>query len=441
MSGVRNVEAWVTAYGAVTGAGDERAWRALWLEGRSAVRAFEGPEEGLPPGYGAPVAFSAKELRGLPGGRGLRPGTMTASTFLSSCAVGRALHNAELVDPSADADELADRRGVYIGTYTHFPKLKKHVKLVHVMGNTEVGQSGHYAIDDHRIMAGMKGFTGFDFLKLMNNMPTAHGAIQANARGPANTFLGHGSVGLQVVGKAHDALCLGLADQMVVGASGPGTLEGLCLIHASQGVLAQAGERPEGAARPLDEDATGIVPGDGGAAFVIETKESMSRRGAKPLARVAASRDLFVAPRGPRGPWEDSRGLERLLQATLEDAGWEPADVDYLLAAGLGLPELDKLEAQAYGQVFGAALGDLSIGVHTGVSGFTEAAHGALGMVAALQAMDDGRVPPQVNLGRPWGPLSSMTLHASPASRDVRRALVVSLSAEGTMAAVALERA
>jgi len=437
----RNIDAWVSSYGAVTGAGDERAWRARWLEGASCVRAFEGPEEGLPPGYGAPVDFTAKDLRGLPGGRGLRPGTMTASTFLSSGAVGRALLNAELLDPGADSDELADRRGVYIGAYTNFPKLKKHVKLVHVMGNADVGRSGHYVIDDHRIMAGMKGFTGFDFLKLMNNMPTAHAAIQANARGPANTLLGHSSVGLQVVGKAWDALQLGMADQMVVGASGPGTLEGLCLVHASQDALAAAGQSPEAAARPLDQDATGLVPGDAGAAFVIETEQSMSARDASPLARVAAARDLFVAPASARGPWKDSTGVERLLRATLQDAGWEPETLDYLVAAGVGVPALDRLEAEAYAAVFGGSMDSLSIGVHTGVSGFTEAAHGALGMVAALQAMEDGRLPPQVNLERPWGALSAMTQHTSPISREVRRALAVSLSPEGTLAAVALERA
>ena len=265
----------ITGFGAVTGAGDEEAFRALWLEGGSAVAPFEGSgHEGLPPGYGAPVAFSHKELRALPGGRGLRPGTLTSHSFLAVGATGRALASAGLSDPSSDSDGVADRRGVAIGSYTNFPAMKKHLKLAHVMASPDAAEAGDYVIDDTRIEPGMKGFTGFDFLKLMNNMPTAHAAIQANARGSANTFLGHASVGLQAVGRGWDTIRLGLADQMVVGGSGPGTLEGLCLVHRGRGSLASPGLDPSSAARPLDCGATGLVPGDGAAMLILEREET-----------------------------------------------------------------------------------------------------------------------------------------------------------------------
>ena len=72
----------ITGFGGVTGAGDETDFRTSWLAGESSVVAFEGRKhEGLPPGFGAPARFVHKDLRGLPGGKGLRPGTMTAHTF------------------------------------------------------------------------------------------------------------------------------------------------------------------------------------------------------------------------------------------------------------------------------------------------------------------------------------------------------------------------
>ena len=114
MSTIRNDDVFITAFGAVTGAGDEVAWRSAWREGRSAVRPAEGKSEGLPPGYGAPVAFVHRDLRGLPGGRGLRPGTMTQHTFLAAGAVGRVLADAGILDPAGDPDDVADRRGVYL---------------------------------------------------------------------------------------------------------------------------------------------------------------------------------------------------------------------------------------------------------------------------------------------------------------------------------------
>jgi len=430
----------VTAYGAVTGAGDECEFRAAWLDGASAVRPFEGNHEGLPPGYGAAVPWKHKELRGLPGGRGMRPGTMTASTFLAVGGVGRALANAGLEDPSSDSPEVADRRGVYLGAYTNFPALKKHLKLVHIMGSEAAAEAGEYQIDDARIMDGMKGFTGFDFLKLMNNMPTAHGAIQAHGRGPANTFLGYSSVGLQTISRACDGLRLGLADQFVAGACGPGTMEGLALVHGAHGLLAAEGLEPSSAARPLDRDASGLVPGDGGAALVIETAANVAQRGVRPIARVAACRDLFVAPTAPRGPLPDSSGIQRLLQQTLSLAGWKPEEVDYLSATGLGVATLDRLEAEAYGAVFGDHLGSLYLAVHTGVIGFTEAAHGPIGAVGALQAMQDGKLPPQVNMDELWPGLDGLQRVREASSGDVRKALIVSLAPEGTLSALALER-
>ncbi len=434
-------DALITAFGAVTGAGDEAAFRAAWLAGESAVRPFEGRHhEGLPPGYGAPVAFTQRELRGLPGGRGLRPGTMTDHTFLAVGAVGRALAAAGLDDPASDPDATADRRGVYLGTYTNFPAMQKHLKLTHFMGSVEAAAGGDYVIDDARIDQGMKGFTGFDFLKLMNNMPTAHAAIQANARGPANTFLGHASVGLQAIGRAWDGLRLGLADQFVTGGSGPGTMEGLCLAHRGRGQLASPGLDPASAARPFDAAATGLVPGDGGAAFVLETAASAAARGATPLARLVAYDERLVVPVAERGPLPDPTGIERLLRAVLDQAGWAPADVDLVAATGSGLPELDELEGAALTAVFGDGLGDRLV-VHTGVVGFTEGAHGPLGLVGALQAMQDGQLAPTVGLDASRASLAGVAPRRAPVSADVRRALVLSVAPEGTVTALAVERA
>jgi 3-oxoacyl-(acyl-carrier-protein) synthase len=434
-------EAVFTAYGAVTGAGDEAAFRALWLAGGTCVRTFEGKNhEGLPPGYGAAVAFAHRDLRALPGGRGLRPGTMTDPTFLAVGAVGRALAGAGIDDPAGDEDAVAEQRGVYLGTYTNFPPMKKHLKLAHFIGSVQAAERGDYVIDDSRIQGGMKGFTSFDFLKLMNNMPTAHAAIQANARGPANTFLGHSSVGLQAIGRAWDGLQLGLAAQFITGGSGPGTMEGLCLAHHGRGHLASSGLDPRTAARPFDAAATGLVPGDAGAAFVLETAANAAARGVAPIARLVAYDERFVVPIAERGPMPDSSGIERLLRAVLRLARWSADEVDLVAATGAGLPTLDALEGEALAAVFGPGLSRKLV-VHTGVVGFTEGAHGPLGLVGALQAMQDGRLAPTVGLETPTAALGGLTPRASAESADVRRALVLSVSAEGTLTALAVERA
>jgi len=437
MSSIENIV--ITGIGAVTGAGDEEAFRAAWLAGESAVRPFDKGAEGLPPGCGAQVTFSHSDLRKLPGGRGLRPGTMTEFTFLACCAVGRAMKSAGLLSPEEDSAATMDRRGVYLGSYTNFPKLKKHAKLTHVMADPDEAVHGRYAIDDSRITAGMKGFTGFDFLKLMNNMPTAHASIQAAARGPANTLLGHATVGLQAIGKAVDGLRLGVADQFIAGGTGPGTSEGLCTFRHGSHLLAHPIGAPESRSRPLDRSATGLVPGDIGAAVVVETAASAEARGASVLAEVVGWSDAFAPPNAPRGGLSDAGPLVRLIQRVLAQAGWAPADVDYVAASGIGLPSVDLGECAALAVVFGDALPDVAIGVHTGITGFGEGGHAALGLVGAIQAITDGRVPPQVNLDEPWDPLRGMSRIHKAITAQVQRALVVATSPEGSMVVMAVQ--
>ena len=438
---VRDVDVVITGFGAITGLGDDEAFREAWLAGRSGVRPFGDDKDvcGLPPGYGARLDYAHKQLRSLPGARGLRPGTMTEFTFLACGAVGRALKSAGIDDPEADDVSVMDRRGIYLGSYTNFPKLKKHTKLTHVMADVQAAEAGEYAVDDSRIPEGMKGFTGFDFLKLMNNMPTAHAAIQAAARGPANTMLGHATVGLQAIGRAVDSLRLDQADQFVAGGAGPGTSEGLTAVRHGNGMLTDPATPPASAARPLDAAGGGLVPGDAGAAIVLETAENAAARGAAPIARIVAYRDLFVAPPTPRGGVATA-SVERLLRGVLGDAGWQAADADYVAASGIGLESVDAAEAAALGAVFGDALGEAAVAVHTGVTGFCEAAHACLGLVGALQAMQDGMAPPQVNLDDPRAGLERLTRLTEARPRDVRRALVIATSAEGTLAALAIEK-
>jgi len=426
----------ITGYGAATpfGLGADALHEGM-MAGESKVEKLKEPLDQLRPGYGGVVSLTARDIRGLPNSRDMRPGTMTRYTFLSTLALGNAMAHGDVPFDEGDA---ALRRGFYVASYTNSDRFDKYVRFAHHVSGEDA--SGAPTILDSEVPTAIRKFSGFEFLKLMNNMPTAHVSIQANVRGPANTFLGHSSVGLQAVGRAWDAIRLGQADQFIAGASGPGTIEGMCLIRQSRGMLASPSADPETASRPFDATSTGLVPADGAAAFILETEESAAARCGRPLAQLAAYNESFSLPPSARGPLASSADFERLIEGLLAEAGWTADSVDYIGACAPGHPDLDAVEAQGLVNLFGLEALGQKLAVHTGVTGFTEAAHGALALVGALQAMEDATLPPMVNLDVPAGALAGMAVRHQPASADVRRAIAYSIAPEGTMTAVAIER-
>jgi len=130
-----------------------------------------------------------------------------------------------------------------------------------------------------------------------------------------------------------------------------------------------------------------------------------------------------------------------MIQGLLAEAGWTADSVDYIAACAPGHPELDAVEAEGLVNLFGLPALSRKLAVHTGVTGFTEAAHGTLGLLGALQAMQDGTLPPMVNLETPAGALEGLEVRRVSVTADIRRAIAYSLAPEGTMTAVAVERA
>ena len=196
-----------TGLAAVTGLGIGAAQLGGAL--REGHRAWSDADPG--PGVAASLRF--RDVKHLAGVSAIRPGTMTAPTLLAVAASGLAMEDAGLGLP-VDADEASGR--IYqVGAGTNVPDLARHLRLMHHLRASEEANAGVYRLDDSRLAEGMKGFTGFEFLKLMNNMPGAHGGIQSGSMGPCNTFLGPATSGMQALGRAFRAVRDGRASVAV----------------------------------------------------------------------------------------------------------------------------------------------------------------------------------------------------------------------------------
>jgi 3-oxoacyl-[acyl-carrier-protein] synthase II len=425
----------ITGAGAVTpfGLGVDALYQGM-LAGETMVAPLADDREALAPGYGAVVDQKNKAIRQLPNSRDMRPGTMTRYTFLSTLALGTAIQDA---GTSWEQDEKSLRRGYYIASYTNSDKFDKYVRFAHAVSRRT--DDGGAEIDDAQVGKAIRKFTSFEFLKLMNNMPTAHGGIQGKCQGPCNTFLGTASAGLQAIGRAYEVIQDGLADLMYAGGTGSSVHAQMMMVRATRKLASDKDAAPATAGRPFDRAATGIVPGEGAAVLVLETEASAADRGATPQAELAGWADWFAAPGADRAIPPTAGGPVRAMRKALRRAGLEASDVDVVVALGEGSTDIDGLEASALAEVLGPKASDVPVVSLTAHIGATEAAVGPLGAALALRIMAEGKVPGTLNRDNPVagyvGPM-----HAEPRDVDAKVVLVCTTTREGINAALVLKR-
>ncbi|NHD19323.1 MULTISPECIES: ketosynthase chain-length factor [unclassified Actinopolyspora] len=142
---------------------------------------------------------------------------------------------------------------------------------------------------------------------------------------------------------------------------------------------------------PFDCEASGHVPGEGGAVLVVESGEMARERGAISYGEIAGYAATFdPAPDRGREP-----GLRRAIELALADADVAAGEIDVVFADAAGLPDLDQVEAEAIGGVFGY-LG-VPVTAPKTTTGRLYSGAGALDVATALLCLRDGVLPPTVN--------------------------------------------
>lgn len=164
--------------------------------------------------------------------------------------------------------------------------------------------------------------------------------------------------------------------------------------------LSKRNDDPEGASRPFDAGRDGFVMGEGAGVLVIESEESMLRRGATPLAELAgygASSDAFhVTQPSPGG-----EGGARAMANALAEAGMEPSDISYVNAHGTSTPMNDRLETEALKAVFGDEAYKIKISSTKSMTGHLLGAAGGVEAAISVLAVSERAIPPTINLENP----------------------------------------
>lgn len=183
------------------------------------------------------------------------------------------------------------------------------------------------------------------------------------------------------------ALCGGM-DSMInpLGIGGFGLL----------GALSTSNDLESKACRPFDANRDGTVLGEGAGVLVLEEMHSAVTRNASIYAEVVGFGSSLDAYK-PTDPDPEGTGAALAMQAALESAGIQAADVDYINAHGTATPKNDEVETKAIKKVFGDYAYKIPVSSTKSMIGHLIAASGAVECIASLFAFEKKLVPPTIN--------------------------------------------
>lgn len=250
------------------------------------------------------------------------------------------------------------------------------------------------------VRGALKHLHPLDFVASLPNMPAAHVARTVQARGINRTILTTCASGTQAIGDAARIIELGYADVMLAGGSDSMIHPlGMMDFNRLQALSTNnaAGAR---ACRPFDAKRDGFVMGEGAGILVLEPLQRARERGARVYGEIlgfGATSDAYRLTDEP----PDGRGAVAAITRALEDAGLEPAAVDYINAHGTSTVLNDRIETMVVKQVFGKAAADVPISSTKSMLGHLMAAAGAVEAIVCLLAITRGVVPPTINYEHP----------------------------------------
>jgi len=235
---------------------------------------------------------------------------------------------------------------------------------------------------------------------MIANMASCQVSMTYGIKGPVVTNTAACAAGVYAVFEALHFLRRGDADAILTGGTESALLPLAFISLSRTGALTRRGGDPTKASRPFDRDRDGFVFGEGAGILVLETLDHAQRRGARILAEVvgaSTTADAYhVSAPDPTG--ESAR---RAIRGAIADAELRPDDIDYVCAHGTGTPLNDASETRALKMALGEHAYRIPVSSVKSMVGHLLGAAGAMSALACVQALNEGVIPPTINLDIP----------------------------------------
>ena len=271
-----------------------------------------------------------------------------------------------------------ERMGVYIGTG---------------IGGIQTFETEHSKL----LNKGPRRVSAYFIPMMIANIASSMIAIRYGCMGPAMPAVTACASGSNAIGEALRVVRHGYADAMICGGAEatvtPLAAAGFCNMQALS-----TSEDPDAASLPFDARRGGFVMGEGSGVLILEEYEHAKARGAKIYGEICgygSTNDAYHIT----APHPDGVGGARAMADALREAGYTGDELVYVNAHGTGTHLNDAIETMALKKAFGEELArKLLISSTKSMTGHMLGAAGAVEAIVSLKALEDGTVPPTINL-------------------------------------------
>ncbi len=263
--------------------------------------------------------------------------------------------------------------------------------------------AGHgYILNQHTTLMekGPMRINPFTALAGFPDACTSNISIELGITGPSFSISTACSSASDAGGYAFDAIQSGAMDFLVMGGAEasiyPGILAAFCVARA----MSTRNDDPQGASRPFSRDRDGFVLGEGSGILVLEEYEHAKKRGAHIYAEILGH-GMTCDAYHMTAPDPEGKEAVRAMKMAMQNAGVLPQDIDYINAHGTSTPLNDKTETMIIKKAFGDLAPKIPISANKSMIGHLIGAAGAVELIAAILAMENGEIPPTINYGTP----------------------------------------
>jgi len=271
--------------------------------------------------------------------------------------------------------------------------------MVGVMVGSGIGGLGTLEREHRNLMnKGNAKVSPFTIPMMISNIASGMISMEYNFGGPNMAIVTACATANHSIGEAWRMIKFGDADAFVCGGAEASILPMGISGFNNMRALSTRNDEPTRASRPFDVGRDGFVMGEGAGVLVIEEYEAAKKRGANIIAELAGY-GLSADAHHLSAPSPDGTGPARAVNMSLKHAKLNPEDITYVNAHGTSTPLGDISETRAIKLAFGDhAKDNLLVSSTKSMTGHLLGAAGGVEILACLKAIQDGVIPPTINL-------------------------------------------